>query len=459
MLATVLARGPQQAGDVARLLGVSRSTLSRTVRAAGPRIVTRGTARRTTYGLRRTLRGSDSPLPLYRVDAQGELHRIGELDPVSPSGIAVRWEDAAAFEWPLEPMMRDGWFDGLPYFMQDMRAQGFLGRHFARNLAAMHPLSEDPRDWSDDDVLYALSLAGADTPGNLLLGETAARRWLDVVARTRLADPVTSADPRQHDLRLSEQADDAMRTPQVGSSAGGEFPKFAGHRTSAEGDLPTLVKFSGNDGSPGSQRWADLLVCESLAALTLAQELGVPSAPGRISTAAGRTFLELDRFDRHGPLGRSAVLSWFAINHGLVGSTDDWPTATKSLVQRDWLSVDDWHRIRKLWLFGRLIANTDMHDGNLAFVPSAESRPGRHGFALAPVYDMLPMAYAPGRGVEPPVIDYRPRLPLPEERDDWAAAARAAIRFWSACVDDQRITSPFRTICETNARRLSAVLG
>jgi len=91
------------------LLGVSRSTLSRTVRAAGRQVVVRGTARRTAYGLRRPLRGSDRPLPQYRVDHQGKLHRIGEIDLVSPTGIAVRWEDAATFEWPLEPAMREGW--------------------------------------------------------------------------------------------------------------------------------------------------------------------------------------------------------------------------------------------------------------------------------------------------------------------------------------------------------------
>ena len=61
-----------------------------------------------------------------------------------------------------------------------------------------------------------------------------------------------------------------------------------------------------------------------------------------------------------------------------------------------------------------------MHDRNLAFLP---------GMLLAPVFDMLPMYYAPARGVE--VIDrkFAPTLPLPQERDMWLEAANAAVLF------------------------------
>ena len=46
-----------------------------------------------------------------------------------------------------------------------------------------------------------------------------------------------------------------------------------------------------------------------------------------------------------------------------------------------------------LWAFGTLIGNTDMHAGNLSFV-SDHGRP----YALAPAYDMTPMAFAPRSG-------------------------------------------------------------
>jgi hypothetical protein len=104
-------------------------------------------------------------------------------------------------------------------------------------------------------------------------------------------------------------------------------------------------------------------------------------------------------------------------------------------------------------LFGRLIANTDMHDGNLSFKP---------GLQLAPVYDMLPMGYAPVRGVELPHMDFMPPLPLPAERDAWLVAARAAEYFWLSASTEARISKGFQAICAQNAgkvRKASAALS
>ena len=107
--------------------------------------------------------------------------------------------------------------------------------------------------------------------------------------------------------------------------------------------------------------------------------------------------------------------------------------------------------VQRIWLFGQLIANTDMHDGNLSFRP---------GLELAPVYDMLPMGYAPVRGVELPIKDFVPPLPLPAETDAWLAAARAAGHFWDAAGGDARISKDFRAICTQNAGRIrKAVAG
>jgi len=85
-----------------------------------------------------------------------------------------------------------------------------------------------------------------------------------------------------------------------------------------------------------------------------------------------------------------------------------------------------------------------MHDGNLSFVPGAP------GLRLAPVYDMLPMLYAPQRGVELPQRQFAARLPLPPERELWHQAARAAIEFWGRAGDDARISDKFRQICRRN---------
>ena len=78
----------------------------------------------------------------------------------------------------------------------------------------------------------------------------------------------------------------------------------------------------------------------------------------------------------------------------------------------------------KLWWFGKLIANTDMHTGNLSFVAQGT-------LAVAPAHDMLPMLYAPLPGGEVPTRVFEPPLPLPTQRPSWAVASAAATLFWT----------------------------
>ncbi len=80
---------------------------------------------------------------------------------------------------------------------------------------------------------------------------------------------------------------------------------------------------------------------------------------------------------------------------------------------------------------------------------------------MAPAYDMLPMLYAPLRGVELPPVNFAPRLPLPAERGAWQDAVNGAERFWSRAADDARISAEFRAICDDNlnAVRKTAGLG
>ena len=211
-----------------------------------------------------------------------------------------------------------------------------------------------------------------------------------------------------------------------------------------------LVKFSGSDDSTGTQRWADLLVCEHLASLTLPALLGMAAATSRIHHSGGRTFLEVERFDRHGLLGRSGVTSWSSLNAALFGLTGvPWTEAARQVAERGWLSEHDTGNIALLWHFGQLIGNTDMHEGNQSFQPNA--RNGRSGLQLSPAYDMLPMLYAPARGVELPARSFEPKLPLPAERENWEKAARAATEFWQTAATDERISTGFRAICADNA--------
>jgi hypothetical protein len=452
LLATLRLGGRLQAGDLLKTLGVSRATLMRWVRAAGDEVIVRGSARHTTYAARRSLRGANAALPLFRVDEQGDVQEVARLDLTYPDGCAVAF--LADFGWPLDEQMQAGWFDGLPYPLNDMRPQGFLGRNFARHYAEMLQVPQDPTAWSDDHALHVISLLGTDLLGNLIVGEPACRQWLRRLQDARLGrDPPALAD-HQMQQAYADLAQTAMAQGLVGSSAGGEFPKFEVVRQFPDGRVQhVLVKFSGSDGAPGTQRWADLLVCEHLASRVLPANLGIRAATSRIHRWGTRTFLEVERFDRHGKLGRSGVASWSSLNGALFGLADvPWTEAARRLAARGWLSADDARHVAILWHFGRLIGNTDMHEGNLSFEPTM--RHGKPCLRLAPAYDMLPMLYAPARGVELPVREFEPTLPLPAERENWECAADAALAFWQAVAEDARISAAFKGLCAENATAL-----
>jgi hypothetical protein len=428
------------AGQLLGRLQISRATLMRALKTLGAEVITRGRARRTAYAARRSLRGSDQPLQIFSIDRQGRGAEVGTLDLTYPQGCALRFNEA--FDWPLEGDMLDGWFEGIPYPLDDMRPQGFLGRHFARQNAQLLQVGEDPRHWSDDDVLFALSVLGADQPGNYIVGETAYRRFL---AQTQQATHFLTDAQMPASYQASAQS--ALNLEVTGSSAGGEFPKFTAVRSIDGVPRHVIVKFSGADASPGTQRWADLLVCEHLALSVVAESLQIEAASSQIYQIAGRTFLEVQRFDRHGAFGRSPVCSWAALNDalfGLAGKT--WLVGAAALRAQGLIAASTEQAIQKIWHFGQLIANTDMHDGNLAFRP---------GLALVPVYDMLPMLYAPPSGVELPQRTFTPALPLPTELNAWQVAAQAATQFWRRCATDARVSEPFRRICSENSEKIA----
>lgn len=446
------------AGRIVEGLHISRPTLMRAVQAAGDQLITMGQTRRRAYAARRPLRGQWAPLPVFQISPQGEPSQIGRLHLAHGHGCWFESTSGGPWPgWPLDPTdaaMHDGWHEGLPYPLQDMRPEGFLGRAFARAHADLLQVPEDPRDWSDDDTLHALSLLGADTVGNLIVGEAAYQRWATqrLQANTR---PHTTPEAECGTAWL-QHANEAMQAGQAGSSAAGEFPKFTATVLHPDGQTRhVLVKFSGLDDSPGSRRWADLLVCEHLALETLVQ-LGVPAARSRILQTGGRTFLEVERFDRHGAHGRSPVCSWQAIGAALLGdTTGPWPEVGQRLRQHGLIAKNDTaslHTLGLLWHFGRFIQNTDMHAGNLSFVPV------KGHFQVAPAYDMLPMHHAPVRGVELPQRTYEVALPLPTQFNVARPAARAAHAFWRQAGEDERISAGFRAVCAANAEAMGALM-
>ena len=250
-----------------------------------------------------------------------------------------------------------------------------------------------------------------------------------------------------------QRAESALKLVGAGSSAGGEFPKFTTARSLTKALTPhVIVKFSGGDATGAARRWADLLVCEHLATEAIARLEGHSAARSRILEAGGRTFLESERFDRHGEHGRSAVATLSGVEAALIGAGPrPWPAVLGSPAGVQFFPPEVRDRVEELWWFGRFIANTDMHHGNLSL------RPHGSRFQLAPAYDMLPMRYAPLRGGDVPDPEFPVHdLPTPPRgrQDRWLSVLSAALDFWRNASRDSRISDPFRDICIRNAEAL-----
>jgi HipA-like C-terminal domain len=444
LLALLARRSAVSAPELAEPLGISTATLHRLLHEIGERVVTTGKARRTRYGLRRELRGDIAPLPVYEVDAAGRAGLLTNLTLVRPTGSCMPLQGTG---WPVPEESTDGWWDGLPYPLYDMRPQGYMGRQFARARHRQLEVSEDPREWNDNDVVHVLSRGAPDASGSLIVGDPAFELWQ--AAKVRVPEPLKS---RGAGVAYAKLADEAIASGVAGSSAAGEFPKFAASVERPHRATPhVLVKFSGADGSSTVSRWSDLLVAEHLALECATSLPGVRAAESRIVFGAGRTFLEVQRFDRHGVFGRSRLASLATLNAALLGEASaDWTVLAARFQAAGLVDTADVERIAHLWWFGRLIGNTDMHGGNLSFEPHDR-------LVLAPAYDMLPMLYAPLAGGELPTRAFVPALPLPPQRAAWSAACAVATEFWKRASRDSRIGEGFRRICAANAVSLQEI--
>ena len=320
----------------------------------------------------------------------------------------------------LRAMLGGGpYFDGLPWLIQDMRPQGFLGRSFAKQHLGQ-ALGSDPRQWSDDDVLLAITQFGDDLPGSLIVGEAALQRN---VQRAGQGLPVAMPN----DYPALAQA--AMQGAVPGSSAGGEQPKFC--CLDPEG-RSWIVKFSSADDNPVAQRVRTLLRCEHLALQTLSNA-GQPVAHTQLYELDGRVLLAAGRFDRTEPdlwgptPGRIGMVSLESFNAEFVGTVDQWAKTAQRLQDQGLMNAEDAQRL-KLWdAFGQLIANTDRHYGNVSLLWNGKR------WALAPCYDMLPMRFMPVQGeVAPWEWDMEAVQPSAAVLGVWEEARALARKFWQA---------------------------
>lgn len=417
--------------ELQALLGVSQPSVSRALAPliASGQVRKVGAARSQRYVLPRQVAGVGAEIDLMRVDTQGQPTPFGRMIALAGGGFWVDEADGVS--------ERHG---GLPWFLDDMRPQGFIGRTFAHS----HPelqLSGDPRQWGDDDVLRALTRFGEDLPGNLITGAASFERFHTLPERA-----LHAASPADYPA-LAQRA---MQGTHPGSSAGGEQPKFC----CTTAGRSVIVKFSPAGDAPGDERIRDLLVCEHLALRTLAQA-GLPAARTALMTGAGRVFLESERFDRTpapqggGVAGRIGMVSLQVYNAQYVGDIDNWAATANRLAARGLITEADARHLRLLEAYGQLIANTDRHYGNISFVLQGDD------WALSPTYDMLPMLYMPING-EIVARDFAapPAQPSAATLAEWPQALQLARQFWRAAAQDARVSPGFQSIAADNLSKI-----
>jgi DNA-binding transcriptional ArsR family regulator len=436
------------AAELQAALGVSQPTVSRALTALiqSGQVLKVGSTRHQRYVVPRTVTGVGQTVPIMRIDVHGQASPFARMVLLEGGGV---WLDEA-----------DGLsqkHDGLPWFLNDMRPQGFIGRTFAYAHPELH-LGADPGKWNDDDVLRAMVLFGEDLPGNLIVGETAFARFHTLPERASRARS-------EHDYPAF--AERAMQGTVGGSSAGGEQPKFCTIRNGQH----VLVKFSPAGDSPTDQRTRDLLVCEHLALQTLAAA-GLPAAQTQLFTVAGRVFLESVRFDRPAislntlfnsfnpqGLGRQGMVSLQVYDAEYIGNEDNWAATAERMQARGLMTAQDARHLCFLEAFGQLIANTDRHYGNISLLLEGSQNGG--DWTLSPTYDMLPMFYAPmgGELVQRDFVVKNGIItklqPTSATLPEWPRALALAIQFWQTAAADERISAAFRAIAAENCVKLA----
>jgi hypothetical protein len=442
--------GPTLSSELVSRFGISRATLSRRVLELGDAVITIGKARATKIAAR--LEEFSSATPLYRILENGQAERIGQLTPIR-DGEHTQWLLKAenAPEALLEGGFKDGLYPGWPWFLEDLRPAGFLGRSLAKHVAKLYQVDEDPEKWNDLELHQVLASHGYNLQGNLLLGEG---RALDTFqeGRIKIAEGHYKDVSPEVYYDLAESA--LSEGEQYGSSAGGDQPKFTtlAYDSPEDSGRAVIVKFSPKLDTPSASRWADLLHAEHTANEVL-REAGFDSARTRTFHFKERVFLESERFDRLGATGRRGLVSLRALDAAYLGQgSGSWAKAARKLLADKWITAADCERMIQLHCFGELIANTDMHWGNLSFF-----LPEKSPFPLAPVYDMLPMFFRPSSTGEIIEREFAPKLPKPEDQAAWLEMVPHALTYWQGITGHSEITPPFKKIAGQAIKALERI--
>ena len=421
---------PLSSRELQQRIGCTQATISRLIAAAGDRIVRLGRGRSTRYGLSTDVFGLRQRVPIFSISGEGDAEELAMLRTLSSGQYLVDGGKHLPF-WLLG-QRGNGLYDALPYFLYDLRPQGFIGRQTARHLSRVSDVPDDPRRWNDEHLGKYLLTYGHDVPGNLVFGATRAAQARDGAV----------AVVEDHTVAYLELAHQALHDDHLpGSSAGGEQPKFLCYRLDTG---HVVVKFSAAGDGPEAKRWKDLLRAEHHA-LCVLRQWSIPAAPSAIYDMADRVFLELRRFDRVGQRGRLPALSLGMVDAEFTGIGHDWSRMAQALARNRLLDAESERHLIWAHTFGQWIGNNDMHPGNICLGPTQKA------FRLLPIFDMLPMGFAPVRG-ELPNATVRAPLRTRANQPIWDSAQRAAADYWTRLGDDAALSHSFRALAKAQRR-------
>ena len=434
--------GIKTASAIGHSLRLSQPTISRALgelRATRPEaFVSFATKGKTVlYGLRKSIHGLPLSVPVY-ICEESTPAQIGSLSALCAGGFLFEGGPGARY------------FEGLPWFLRDMVPQGYMGRAFCRAWAEPLGIAGKPQEWSDEDAFFILASRGGDAPGNLIIG----RANMDGSGNPKGVATATLASESSLPAIFDEMARNSVAGEPSGSSAAGEFPKFVTSYQVGELVRNVIVKFSPDGADAVATRWRDMLVAEHAALEVLASNevRRIASATSRLVRGLNRIYLEVDRFDRTGEGGRIGVVTMGTIDDEFIGRRASWSATASSLVVQGMLDDRGAEEIRFLESFGHYIGNTDMHHGNISFYcPDNPGTTVKPILELAPVYDMLPMLYAPERGE---IVTRSLALPQDTDRE----AATVALQYWDSVAGRKDISEGFRAIAHANASMVSDTL-
>ena len=140
-----LTQGPATSKEIQAATGLSQTVVSSRLRVMGSSIIKLDKTRPPRYALTRNAFGGDDELPLMMVDENGVITLAANVRPLAHGGFYV--EPKTGMPRVLLGENGDGLYDDLPYFLSDIRPQGFLGRQIAKrcpsNLTIFHLIQDD----------------------------------------------------------------------------------------------------------------------------------------------------------------------------------------------------------------------------------------------------------------------------------------------------------------------------